>query len=86
MSLVRFVLKHPYTVAAMLILVCLLGVGAGAAHADRYLPGNQYSGRQRGLDLQRHECHGHPESHSVAARAPDGFAGGRHLAHRSHQL
>jgi multidrug efflux pump subunit AcrB len=29
MSLVRFVLKHPYTVAAMLILVCLLGVGAG---------------------------------------------------------
>jgi multidrug efflux pump subunit AcrB len=29
MSLVRFVLNHPYTVAAMLILVCLLGVGAG---------------------------------------------------------
>src|SRR5580692_1957494 len=29
MSLVRFVLKHPYTVAAMLILVCLLGLGAG---------------------------------------------------------
>src|ERR1700688_4824131 len=29
MSLVRFVLKHPYTVAAMLILVCLLGIGAG---------------------------------------------------------
>ena len=28
MSLVRFVLKHPYTVAAMLILVCLLGMGA----------------------------------------------------------
>jgi multidrug efflux pump subunit AcrB len=28
MSLVRFVLKHPYTVAAMLILICLLGVGA----------------------------------------------------------
>src|SRR6202522_727844 len=28
MSLVRFVLKHPYTVAAMLILVCLLGIGA----------------------------------------------------------
>src|ERR1700680_4390412 len=29
MSLVRFVLQHPYTIAAMLILVCLLGVGAG---------------------------------------------------------
>jgi multidrug efflux pump subunit AcrB len=29
MSLVRMVLKHPYTVAAMLILICLLGVGAG---------------------------------------------------------
>src|ERR1700678_732099 len=28
MSLVRFVLKHPYTVASMLILICLLGVGA----------------------------------------------------------
>ena len=28
MSLVRFVLKHPYTVAAMLILICLLGLGA----------------------------------------------------------
>src|SRR6202034_555890 len=28
MSLVRFVLSHPYTVAAMLILVCLLGIGA----------------------------------------------------------
>src|SRR6202158_495067 len=28
MSLVRFVLKHPYTVAAMLLLVCLLGIGA----------------------------------------------------------
>src|ERR1035437_6917292 len=28
MSLVRFVLKHPYTVAAMLILVCLMGIGA----------------------------------------------------------
>ena len=29
MSLVRFVLKHPYTVAAILILICLLGIGAG---------------------------------------------------------
>ncbi|MFI4869004.1 MAG: efflux RND transporter permease subunit [Steroidobacterales bacterium] len=29
MSLVRFVLQHPYTVAAMLILICLLGIGAG---------------------------------------------------------
>jgi multidrug efflux pump subunit AcrB len=29
MSLVRFVLNHPYTVAAMLLLVCLLGIGAG---------------------------------------------------------
>src|SRR6202521_2901807 len=29
MSRVRFVLQHPYTVAAMLILVCLLGIGAG---------------------------------------------------------
>jgi multidrug efflux pump subunit AcrB len=29
MSLVRFVLRHPYTVAALLILVCLLGIGAG---------------------------------------------------------
>jgi multidrug efflux pump subunit AcrB len=29
MSLVRFMLKHPYTVSAMLILVCLLGIGAG---------------------------------------------------------
>jgi multidrug efflux pump subunit AcrB len=28
MSLVRFMLKHPYTVAAMLLLICLLGVGA----------------------------------------------------------
>src|SRR6202050_1018059 len=28
MALVRFVLKHPYTVAAMLILICLLGIGA----------------------------------------------------------
>src|SRR6202161_2387184 len=28
MSLVRFVLKHPYTVAAILLLVCLLGIGA----------------------------------------------------------
>jgi multidrug efflux pump subunit AcrB len=28
MPLVRFVLKHPYTVAATLILVCLLGIGA----------------------------------------------------------
>src|ERR1700731_1769865 len=29
MALVRFVLQHPYTIAAMLILICLLGVGAG---------------------------------------------------------
>src|SRR6202161_1904890 len=28
MSLVRFVLKHPYTVAAILLLICLLGIGA----------------------------------------------------------
>jgi multidrug efflux pump subunit AcrB len=28
MALVRFVLKHPYTVAAMLLLICLLGIGA----------------------------------------------------------
>ncbi len=28
MSLVRFMLRHPYTVASMLILICLLGVGA----------------------------------------------------------
>src|ERR1700751_3135380 len=28
MLLVRFMLRHPYTVAAMLILVCLLGIGA----------------------------------------------------------
>src|ERR1700734_2900168 len=28
MSLVRFVLQRPYTVAAMLILICLLGIGA----------------------------------------------------------
>src|SRR6202451_2275082 len=28
MALVRFVLSHPYTVAAMLILICLLGIGA----------------------------------------------------------
>jgi multidrug efflux pump subunit AcrB len=28
MALVRFVLRHPYTVASMLILICLLGVGA----------------------------------------------------------
>src|SRR6201987_3477102 len=28
MLLVRFMLRHPYTVAAMLILLCLLGVGA----------------------------------------------------------
>src|ERR1700758_2091492 len=28
MSLVRFVLRRPYTVVAVLILVCLLGVGA----------------------------------------------------------
>jgi multidrug efflux pump subunit AcrB len=27
-ALARFVLKHPYTVAAMLILICLLGIGA----------------------------------------------------------
>src|ERR1700680_1491110 len=29
MSLVRFVLQHPYTVAAILILICILGIGAG---------------------------------------------------------
>jgi multidrug efflux pump subunit AcrB len=29
MSLPRYVLKHPYTVAAVLILVCILGIGAG---------------------------------------------------------
>jgi multidrug efflux pump subunit AcrB len=29
MSLIRFMLKHPYTVSAMLILICLLGIGAG---------------------------------------------------------
>jgi multidrug efflux pump subunit AcrB len=29
MSLVRFVLQRPYTVASMLILICLLGIGAG---------------------------------------------------------
>src|ERR1700735_5696399 len=29
MSLVRFVLQRPYTVASLLILICLLGVGAG---------------------------------------------------------
>src|SRR5579863_1861439 len=29
MSLVRFMLKHPYTMSAMLILICLLGIGAG---------------------------------------------------------
>jgi multidrug efflux pump subunit AcrB len=28
MSLIRFVLKHPYSVASLLILICLLGVGA----------------------------------------------------------
>jgi multidrug efflux pump subunit AcrB len=30
MGLVRFMLRHPYTVAATLILVCLLGIGAAA--------------------------------------------------------
>jgi multidrug efflux pump subunit AcrB len=29
MSLVRFVLQRPYTVASLLILICLLGIGAG---------------------------------------------------------
>jgi len=29
MSLVSYVLKHPYTVAAMLMLICILGIGAG---------------------------------------------------------
>src|SRR5580692_12869107 len=29
MSLVRYVLRHPYTVAAVLMLVCILGIGAG---------------------------------------------------------
>jgi multidrug efflux pump subunit AcrB len=29
MSLVRFVLQRPYTVGSMLILICLLGIGAG---------------------------------------------------------
>jgi multidrug efflux pump subunit AcrB len=29
MSLPHYVLKHPYTVAAMLALVCILGIGAG---------------------------------------------------------
>src|SRR6201997_157648 len=28
MALVRFMLRHPYTVASMLILICLLGIGA----------------------------------------------------------
>jgi signal transduction histidine kinase len=43
------------------------GDRCAAAYAHRHLSGNQHSGRQRGLDLQRHECHGHPEPHSVAA-------------------
>jgi multidrug efflux pump subunit AcrB len=29
MAVVRFVLTHPYTVAAILILICILGIGAG---------------------------------------------------------
>src|SRR5277367_1651882 len=29
MPIVRYVLKHPYTVASVLLLVCLLGIGAG---------------------------------------------------------
>src|SRR4051812_21186502 len=29
MSLVRFALKRPYTIAAMVVLVCLLGIFAG---------------------------------------------------------
>src|SRR5271170_6396016 len=29
MSLPRYVLNHPYTVAAVLMLVCILGIGAG---------------------------------------------------------
>jgi multidrug efflux pump subunit AcrB len=28
MSLIRFVLRHPYSVASLLILICLLGAGA----------------------------------------------------------
>ena len=29
MSIVRYVLKRPYTVIAVLMLVCILGIGAG---------------------------------------------------------
>ena len=86
MTLVRFMLKHPYTVAAMLILVCLLGVGAALRMPIDIFPGNQHPGGQRRVDLQRHERARHPESHPVAARAADGLAGRRHCPHRSHQL
>ena len=30
MSVVAYVLKRPYTIAAVLILVCLLGIGAAS--------------------------------------------------------
>jgi len=46
MSLVSFVLRRPYTVAAGLILICLLGIGAAFR-----MPVDIYPGSVRGVDL-----------------------------------
>ncbi len=86
MSIVRQVLKVPHTVAALLILLCLLGIGAALRIAARHLSGDRHPGGECRVDLQRHERHGYPEPNPVAARAAAGIPGRRHRTDRSHEL
>jgi hypothetical protein len=67
MSLVPLVLKCPYTTAAILILICLLGFRAATRMPVDIFPENRYPGGQCRLELQRHECNRHSKSDLVVS-------------------
>ena len=51
MSVVAYVLKRPYTVVAVLMLVCILGIGAGLRMPVDIFPEIDIPGGKRGLDV-----------------------------------
>jgi hypothetical protein len=86
MKLVNFVLKHPYTVAAGVILVCILGIGAAMRMPIDIFPEINipvvsvvwtYNGMSA-QDIQNRILSLH-ERH-------DGLVGRRHRAHRGNEL
>ncbi len=86
MSLVALVLKRPYTVPAVLILICLLGIGAALRMPVDIFPEIDIPVVSVVWTYNGMSAAGHAEPHPDAARTPAGLAGRRHLAHRGHQL